>query len=406
MVVNTLSDPTVPEDPADAPAGSWLAFRSGMHAICNLPLSWKELLKRTGNGILTDNLFDLAAQQAYYFFFALFPAILTLISIASFFPVANLVDNSVAMLGRVAPQEVLTIIAEQMKKISDSNHGGALTFAFLLTLWSTSGAMVSIITTLNAAYGITEGRPLWKVRLTALALTVGMSLFVVVSMALVLAGPAFAEHLAATMHLGTAFKWAWWVLQWPVVFALVATAIAIVYYFAPDAEQDWAWITPGSVLATLLWIVVSLAFKLYISFFGNYNKTYGTLGAFIVLLTWFYLSGLSILVGAEMNAEIEHASPHGKNPGEKVPGEKKKIGAAARRDYEERKARGEIDVPPFPEDVNCDLDRGIPKPEPQVRPSELLIGAAALLPAAIKIGTEIKKKTQNDKTRNGSANAA
>jgi membrane protein len=395
------ADPSIPADPADAPAGSWLAFRSGMEAIRNLPLSWKELLKRTFSGIINDNLFDLAAQQAYYFFFALFPAILTLISIASFFPISNLVDDSVAMLARVAPGDVLTIISDQMKKISDSNHGGALTFGFILTLWSTSGAMVSIITTLNAAYGITEARPLWKVRLTALALTIGMSVFVLLSMALVLAGPAFAEHLAETMHLGAAFKWTWWVVQWPVVFALVATAIGIVYYFAPDAEQDWAWITPGSIVATLLWVLVSLIFKLYISYFGNYNETYGTLGAFIVLLTWFYLSGLSVLVGAEMNAEIEHASPHGKNPGEKVPGEKKKIGAAARRDYEERKAKGEMPVAPFPDDVNCDLDRGTPKKAPEVRPSELLIGAAALLPAAIKIGAEIKKKTGNR-----SANAA
>jgi membrane protein len=395
MASSTYRHARVPADPADAPAGSWLAFRSGMQAIRNLPLSWKELSLRTVKGVLNDNLFDLAAQQAYYFFFALFPAILTLISIASFFPVANLVDESVAMLGRVAPHDVLTIISDQMTKISDSNHGGALTFAFVLTLWSTSGAMVSIITTLNAAYGITEARPLWKVRLTALLLTVGMSVFIVLSMALVLAGPAFAEHVAGSMHLGAAFKWTWWVLQWPVVFALVATAIGIVYYFAPDAEQDWAWITPGSIVATLLWVVVSLAFKLYISYFDNYNETYGTLGAFIVLLTWFYLSGLSILIGAEMNAEIEHASPHGKNPGEKVPGEKKKIGAAAQRDYEERKARGELVVPAFPDDVNCDLDRAMPRKEPEVRPSELLIGAAALLPAAISIGTGIRKKARS-----------
>src|SRR3954469_8193025 len=221
MSAHAADDPEIPQNPSDAPAGSWLAFRSGMQAIQNLPLSWKELGKRTLKGIINGGLFDLAAQQAYYFFFALFPAILTLISIASFFPVANLIDESVAMLGRVAPGDVLTIITDQMKKISQSNHGGTLTFAFLLTLWSTSGAMVSIITTLNAAYGITEARPLWKVRLTALALTVGMSIFVLLSMALVLAGPTFAEHLANTMHLGPAFKWTWWVLQWPVVFALV-----------------------------------------------------------------------------------------------------------------------------------------------------------------------------------------
>src|SRR3954469_7318836 len=298
MTLTTNADATVPDDPAAAPAGSWLAFRSGMQAIRNLPLSWKELLKRTAKGVITDNLFDLAAQQAYYFFFALFPAILTLISIASFFPVANLVDDSVAMLGHVAPGDVLTIISDQMHKISESNHGGTLTFAFLLTLWSTSGAMVSIITTLNAAYGITEGRPLWKVRLTALALTIGMSVFVLLSMALVLAGPTFAEHLANTMHLGPAFKWTWWILQWPVVFALVVSAIGLVYYFAPDAEQDWIWITPGSVVATVLWVLISLGLKLYLTYFGNYNETYGTLGGFIVLLMWFYFSGLAILVGA------------------------------------------------------------------------------------------------------------
>lgn len=354
-----------------------------MHAIQHLPLSWKELARRTFKGILDDDLFNLAAQQAYYFFFALFPAILTLISIASFFPVANLVDDSISMLGRIAPPDVLTVISDQMKKISESNHGGVLTLAFLLTVWSTSGAMVSIITTLNAAYGITEGRPIWKVRLTALGLTVGISLFILVSMALVLAGPTFAEHLANSLRLGAAFKWTWWILQWPVIFVFVASAIGIVYYFAPDAEQDWAWITPGSIVATLLWVLVSLAFKLYIAYFGNYNETYGTLGAFIILLTWFYLSGLSILIGAEMNAEIEHASPHGKNPGEKVAGEKKKIGVAAQRDYQARKERGELDAPPFADNVNCDLDRAIPKERHKVRPSELILGATALLAASL-----------------------
>ncbi|MDQ3348792.1 MAG: YihY/virulence factor BrkB family protein [Acidobacteriota bacterium] len=357
----------------------------------NLPLSWTEIFKRTFKSAYNDNLLDLAAQQAYYFFFALFPAILTIISIASFFPIANLMDDSITMLGRVAPGDVLTIISTQMEEISESNKGGVLTFAFILTLWSTSGAMVSIITTLNAAYGITEGRPLWKVRLTALALTLGMSLFILISMALVLVGPTFAEHLATSMRLGSAFKWAWWILQWPVVFALVVSGIGIVYYFAPDAEQDWAWVTPGAILATVLWVLVSLAFKLYLTYFGKYNETYGAVSAFIVLLTWFYLSGLAIMVGAEMNAEIEHASPHGKNPGEKVPGEKKKIGTAAQRDYEARRSAGEL-VPVFPEGVNCDLDRGLPEKEHGARPSELLIGAAALLPAAIKIGREIKRQ--------------
>ena len=373
-----------------------------MLAHLHVPLSWTDLGKRTAKEIIADDLMNLAAQQAYYFFFALFPALLTVISIASFFPIDDLIGQVVTTLGRFAPPEVLNIIQDQILKISQSNQGGVLTFAFQLTLWSSSGAMVSIISTLNAAYDITEARPLWKVRATALALTVGMALFIVVSMALVLVGPTFAEHLANTLHLGAVFKWTWWVLQWPVVFVLVASAIGLVYYFAPDAEQDWVWITPGSILATLLWVIASLGFKLYIQFFGNYNETYGTLGGFIVLLTWFYVSGLAILIGAELNAEIEHASPYGKAIGEKVPGEKKKIGVAAQRDYEERKAKGEVETTTFPDDVNCDIDRVEPRPQPSIRPSDLIIGAAVLAPVAVKIAKDIRE-TVSDRSRNENA---
>jgi membrane protein len=301
------------------------------------------------------------------------------------------------MLGRVAPPELLQVIADQITKISQSNRGGILTFAFLLTLWSSSGAMVSIISTLNTAYDITESRPLWKVRLTAVSLTIGMAIFILLGMALVLAGPSVAEQLASRAHLGPAFKWAWWVLQWPVVFVIVATAIGIVYYFAPDAEQEWVWITPGSVLATALWIVVSLAFKLYLAYFGSYNETYGTLGAFIVVLTWFYLSGLAILIGAELNAEIEHASPYGKDVGERVPGEKRQIGALAERVYEERKARGELPVRPLSDGVNCDVDVARSENDRQQKPrtSDLIIGAAVLLPAALELGRTIRNAVRN-----------
>ena len=357
-----------------------------------IPLSWWELTKRTAREAMADDVPSLAAQQAYYYFFALFPALLALISIASFFPVHNLVDEIVRLLGRVVPAAVIGIITDQIKQISGSRTGGILTVAFLFTLWSSSSALLSMITTLNAAYDITEGRPWWKTRLTAIALTVGMALFILVSMTLIIAGPTLAERLATNLGFGDAFEWTWKIAQWPIVFLLVATAIALVYYFAPDAEQDWVWITPGSVLATLLWLVVSLGLKLYLSLAGNYNETYGAIGGVMVLLLWFYLSGLVILIGAELNAEIEHASPYGKDVGEKVPGEKKRIGPAAERAYRERRARGELTAPPFPEGVNCDLDKPQHHAEAGFRPSDLLIGAAALLPAALKIGRDVKRK--------------
>ena len=374
-----------------------------MLARFRVPLSWPQLMKRTLTETIADDVFNLAAQQAYYFFFALFPALLALISLASFFPITNLIPETVDMLRRVAPEDVVTIVIDQIRKISESGAGGILTIAFIFTLWSSSTAVVSMCSTLNAAYDLTESRPWWKVRLTAIGLTVGLAVFILVAMTLVVAGPAMAENIAATMGLGPAFEWTWKIVQWPIVFLLAATAIALVYYFAPDAEQDWVWITPGSLLATLLWVVISLGFRFYLTnFAADYNETYGAIGGVMVLLLWFYLSGIALLIGAELNSEIEHASPYGKEPGERVPGERAKIGGAKERDYADRVARGESDVPLFADDENCDLDR---PPRRQVslhrenglRPSELLIGAAALLPAAIKVGLDVKKKVSEQK---------
>ena len=366
-----------------------------MLAYLRVPLGWTDVLKRTVNEALADDVFDLAAQQAYYFFFALFPALLFVIGIASFFPLTTLINDVVTMLSRFAPQAVVQIITDAMKTLSNQNSGGVLTFGFLVTIWSSSGAMVSIITTLNTAYDVTESRPWWKTRLTAIGLTIALAIFILVSMCLIIAGPALAEHLAGRLHLGPAFKWAWWVLQWPVVFTLVVTAIAVVYYFAPDVEQDWVWITPGSVAATALWLAVSLALKLYYQIMPEANAAYGAIGGIMVLMLWFYCSGLALLLGAEMNSEIEHASPYGKDPGERVPGEKKVVGPRAQRLYEEKRAKGEMPVPALPDGVNCDIDRAPAAAPPAAKPSDLIIGAIALAPAAVlaarKVRDELKK---------------
>lgn len=367
-----------------------------MLAHLRVPLSWMALLKRTFREAWDDDVLNLAAQQAYYFFFALFPALLFAIALASFFPLQGLIDDTVAMMSRMAPAGVTTTLTDAMKAISNQNSGGILTFAFVFALWSSSGAMVSIITTLNTAYDVTESRPWWKTRVTAMVLTAGIAVFALISMFLIIAGPTVAETIAARMNLGPAFTWAWWILQWPLVFAIVATAIGLVYYFAPDVEQDWAWITPGAILATLLWLAASLALKIYYQYVpGADNAAYGAIGGIMVLMLWFYLSGIALLLGAEMNAEVEHASPFGKDPGERVPGEKRVVGLRAQRLYEEKRAKGEVAIKPIPDGMNCDLDRAA-APAPQaVKPSDLIIGAVALAPAAIiaakKARDEIKK---------------
>jgi membrane protein len=318
-----------------------------MFRTFQIPLPWPELFKRTLRDASEDNVLGLAAQLAYYFLLALAPAIVCLAALASFFP-PNLIHSTIASLQGIAPGEVTEILRSQLGELGGGADGGVFTLGLLFALWSSSAAMVGICDALNRAYDIEEGRPWWKVRLTAIGLTIALSMFVIVSFALVIVGPTVADQLAVRMGLGEAFAWTWKILQWPIVFVLIATAVGFVYYFAPDAEQDWEWITPGAVLATVLWLIASLGFKIYVGSFADYNATYGSLAGVIILMLWFYISALAILAGAEMNAEIEHASAHGKDPGEKVPGEKKKIGTRGARAYEERKRREQIEGPREP----------------------------------------------------------
>jgi len=342
---------------------------AAMLTFLRVPLSWREIINRTlKEAFWEDNCLGMAAQLAYYFFFALFPALLFVVAVASYFPVVTLVDDIVRTMGGFVPPEALALITDQLKKISEDKQGGLLTFGMLLTIWSSSGAMTAIIDTLNNAYDIQEGRSWWKVRLTAIALTIGVSIFILASFALITVGPTVAERLANAVGLGPAFEWTWKILQWPVVFALVSVAIAAIYYWGPDAEQDWVWLTPGAVSATLLWILASLGFKYYVASIGNYTETYGIIGTFMVLMLWFYISGLVILLGAEMNAEIEHASPYGKDQGEKVPGEKRKIGPARMRAWVQRRLkRG--DKAPSTEEVEAVVRGEAPLPEPEPEPA-------------------------------------
>ncbi len=308
-----------------------------MFAYLDVPIGWRDLFKRTAKEVMEHDAQGLAAQLSYYFFLSLFPALLCLVAIASFFPLHNFTDDVARILGPFTPSEALTIIQQQMTTIAEGNHGGLLSLGLLTALWSSSSAMVAVVGAMNRAYDIDESRPWWKVRLTAIALTVGLSIFIVVAFTLIVGGPQIADVLARHFGLGPLFTWTWKVVQWPLAFALVVTAIGLIYYFAPDAEQDWVWITPGALCATILWLLGSLGFRFYAVNFGNYQATYGAIGGMILLLLWFWLSGLVIVIGAEMSSEIEHASPWGKATGEKVPGQKKKmIGLAAARAYRTR----------------------------------------------------------------------
>ena len=304
-------------------------------------LPWSELARRTWREVVDDDVLGLAAQLSYYFFLALFPAILFLLALASFFPLSNITDDVGRSLEPFVSPQVLELIQEQMRRLANNENGGLLTFGVAGALWSSSAALVSIVRALNRAYDIEEGRPWWKVRLIAIGLTLGVAAMVLLAVSLVLVGPTLAETLGRTTGWGTPFEWAWLVLQFPLVFALVTTGIGLIYYFGPDADQDWVWITPGAIAATILWLLISLLFKLYVANFTDYVGSYGTVGGVIVVLLWFYVSGIAILTGAELNAEIEHASPYGKAPGQKNAQGKLLIGARAAQAFRQRQLSAE-----------------------------------------------------------------
>jgi membrane protein len=317
-----------------------------MLSYFEVSIGWGELLKRTSRETLADNGLGLAAQLSYYFFFSLFPALLVGIALAGFLPSQDLVGSVVAMFGGILPAEVIQIIQAQLTKIGQADQGGILTFGMAAAIWSSSAAMVALIDALNRAYDVEDARPWWKQRLIAVLLTIGVAVFILVSFALVVAGPQLAEFVARLTGLGGLLEWTWKIAQWPLVVALVAAAFAFIYYFAPDVDQDFVWLTPGSLLAALLWLASSLVFRVYVVNFGSYIETYGAIGGVMVLLLWLYLSGLAVVIGAELNAEIEHASPHGKAEGEKVPGERKTVGSKAARLFRARHGR-----PPVPDEA-------------------------------------------------------
>jgi membrane protein len=305
--------PAPGEPPRAAPPGS----RPSAWALGGLGVT--ELGRRVIAEIRDDDCLSRAAQLAYYFLFALFPFFLFLTTLLGYLPIPDLLDRLLEALGQMLPGEALQLVQDNIRQLVTGQRGGLLSFGILAALWTSSSALTAIIDSLNRAYDVEEGRPFWKVRLTAIGLTVGLSVFIVVALVLLTFGPQLGRWVADLVGLGRVFEVTWNVVRWPVIVGLLVVAIALLYYFAPDVEQAWTWITPGSACAVLGWLLASLGFAFYVNRFGSYNATYGSIGAVIVLLTWMYVTGLFVLIGGEINAEIEHAAPGGKDPGEKQP---------------------------------------------------------------------------------------
>jgi membrane protein len=302
------------------------------------PVPWTALARRTIVDTFRDGCPGLAAQLAFYFLLGLFPALLVVLSLLTYLPVDAALGQTIERMQAFMPDEVATLVQRELDTLLQGAHGGLMTFALAGAIWSSSSAMSAVISTLNRAYDIEEWRPWWKTRLIAIALTVALAIFVVAAFALVVGGADLARAVASWVGAGDIFRRVGQVAQWPVAFALVVFAIDLVYHFAPNADTEWVWVSPGSLLATGLWLLTSLGFRLYLQHVGSIGAVYGAIGSVVVLLLWFYLSGLALLIGAELNAEIDRALPS-RDDEPQGPARRKKIGPAAEK-HAARKAEG------------------------------------------------------------------
>jgi membrane protein len=283
-------------------------------------MGWKELARRVWRETQKDQILGRAAQLAYYLILALFPALLFLTAFVGLLPLEEVMPELFRHLADVMPADALSVVQRYLQQVVEGSGTGILSLGVLGALWASSSGITSIMDTLNAVYNVEDTRPFWKSRLIAIAMTVGLAGFIIASTILVLYGEAIGRWVADFVGLGWLFVLGWVIVQWPLVIGLMLFAIGTIYYVAPCVKQDWRWVIPGSVFAVVTWLAVSLGFKFYVENFGNYNAAYGSIGGMIVLLLWFYLSGVALLVGGEINAEIaKEATKRAKRRDEPVP---------------------------------------------------------------------------------------
>jgi membrane protein len=264
---------------------------------------WKDIAKRTGKEVKADQVPLLAAGVAFYVLLALFPAIIAGVSIYGLVADPQTVRDQINRLAETLSPETATLIGQQIQQVT-SSAGGALGLAtvigILTALWSASSGMKALITGVNLAYDETEGRKFVKLRGLSILLTLGAMVLLGVALALIVGFPAVPDSWP------TVLVWTAAALRFVLLAVLLMAGLAALYRYAPDRDKPkWGWASPGSVVATMLWVLASVGFSVYVNAFGNYNKTYGALAGVIILMFWLYLTAFVVLVGAELNAEME-----------------------------------------------------------------------------------------------------
>ncbi len=268
------------------------------------------LVKATGNEILDDNVLGLAAQAAYNAFFSLFPFLLFAA------PLLAVIGNEqrtftwlMNQLATVVPAEALDLVRSVLKDVVFSKSApGLISIGAVLALWSGSAVFSALMNTLNTAYNVTETRPWWKQKLIQIAAVFATGFLVGIASVVMLAGPEIAHWVGAHLGIDRVLVLGWTIIQYPIAAALIVLTFFLIYRYLPNVKQHAKQILVGSIVGTVLWVLVTLLFRLYVTDFASYNKTYGTIGGVIVLLTWIYLSMIALLAGGELNSELHHGT--------------------------------------------------------------------------------------------------
>lgn len=307
-------------------AKSVLKTSDQIQSLWNLGgLTWNQLFRRLWAGINDTDIINRAYELAYNFLLAVFPMLVFLFTLLGIFAYEGglLRHDLFSYVQMILPPLAYNLLVQTLREITRNSVAGKLTFGLLFALYSGSAGMTQLMSTLSAVYQVREQRSWIKVHLISLALTLTMSVLIIAALFLVLVGGHFLHSLGDLLGLGTAAFIAGKILQWGCALTFVIFAFAIVYFFAPDVEeQHWYWITPGSVIGVALWTLASAALRGYLHFFDSYSKTYGSLGAVMILMLWFYVTGLAILIGGQINATIEHAAAEHGHVEAKAPGQK------------------------------------------------------------------------------------
>jgi membrane protein len=271
-------------------------------------LGIRRIGQRCWESVTRDDLTGRAAQLAYYFVFSLFPGLIAASAVVGIVATSgrDFSDRLLDYLGSVIPPTGFQVVADTFNETAHASSGRKLFLGIVVALWSASAGTSAIQDALNSVHQVKESRPYWKARLEAICLTVVVGAISILALTVLLSGDAVAGYLSGFLKLPVLFLVLCRLLAWPIAFVVAAIGFALVYYVAPDVRQaQWRWITPGAVIGILIWLAASTGLRIYLHFFNSFSVTYGSLGAVIVLLTWFYLSGLSLLLGAEINVAIE-----------------------------------------------------------------------------------------------------